>query len=299
MYTKLLSVNPQNPPKQGTIAASRRVAPGRTRRGFTLIELLVVMTVIVLMTTLAIPAFNALRGGTDFTSEVYEIAGLFDQARAYATANNTYVLAGIVEVSGAQDTTVSPQVSGTGRIAVALVASKSGMRPYQISTLSSWKTTGYNSGTALAAVSNLMPFQNIHLVDLQYNGTSPVTLPGSGGLARPAVGSYYYDLSNPNATYGTSSTWFGWPLGTTIGVNAKAQYTFLKVVEFDPQGSARFISTSNTPSYPDATPQYLEIGLQPSHGGTAAGAPAQSTNPGQIAAIQINGLTGAVHIYRP
>jgi prepilin-type N-terminal cleavage/methylation domain-containing protein len=299
MYTKLLFVNPQNPPKQGTIAASRRVAPGRPRRGFTLIELLVVMTVIVLMTTLAIPAFNALRGGTDFTSEVYEIAGLFDQARAYATANNTYVLAGIVEVSGAQDTTVSPQVSGTGRIAVALVASKSGMRPYQISTLSSWKTTGYNSGIALAAVSNLMPFQNIHLVDLQYNGTSPVTLPGSGGLARPAVGSYYYDLSNPNATYGTSSTWFGWPLGTTIGVNAKAQYTFLKVVEFDPQGSARFISTSNTPSYPDATPQYLEIGLQPSHGGAAAGPPAQSTNPGQIAAIQINGLTGAVHIYRP
>ena len=46
-------------------------------------------------------ALHTIRGGTDFTSEVYEIAGLFDQARAYATANNTYVLAGIDEVSSA------------------------------------------------------------------------------------------------------------------------------------------------------------------------------------------------------
>ena len=90
-----------------------------------------VVGIIVLVSSLAIPAFNVIRGGTDFTSEVYEIAGLFDQARAYATANNTYVLAGIEEVSSAQDTTANPQVAGTGRIAVAILASKSGTRPYQ------------------------------------------------------------------------------------------------------------------------------------------------------------------------
>ena len=147
-----------------------------------------------------------------------------------------------------------------------------------------------------------MPFQNIHLVDLQYTVASPLTLPTSGNMFRPALGSPYYDLSNTNTTYGTSTTWFGWPLGTIITVNGspRPQYAFQKVVEFDPQGSARFISASNTSSYPDAVPQYLEIGLQPSHGGVAAGPPAnQATNPGQIAAIQINGISGAVRIYRP
>src|ERR1700683_5155425 len=110
-----------------------------SRKAFTLIELLVVVGVIALMTAAAVPAFNALRGGADFTSQVYEIAGLFDQARSYATANNTYVLAGIKEVSAAYDTSVNPQVSGTGRIAVALIASNSGTRPYNPNSLVSWR----------------------------------------------------------------------------------------------------------------------------------------------------------------
>lgn len=272
-------------------------------RGFTLIELLVVVAVIVILTALAVPAFNAIRGGTDFTSEVYEIAGLMDQARAYATANNTYVLAGIDEVSGAQDTTVSPQASGTGRVAVALVASRIGTRPYEYwlynagNSLLNWRTTGYGTGTAFVAVTNLMPFQNIHLVDLQYNGATALTLPTSGSMYRPTLASYYCDLSNP--TYGVSPAYFfGWPLGTYISPNGtpKAQYTFETAVEFDPQGTARFISSKSSTTYPDAVVPYLEIGVEATKGGGAA---AVSGSNGEIAAIQINGITGAVHIYRP
>jgi len=274
---------------------------------FTLIELLVVVAIIVVMTTLAIPAFNAIRGGTDFTSEVYEIAGLFDQARAYATANNTYVLAGIDEVSSAQDTSANPQVSGTGRVAVALFASKSGMRPYQAFIVPpyswlQWRSSVYGAGAAFIPVTNLMAFQNIHLVDLQFNGASQLSIPTSGPMARPPLTSYYCDLSNTTtaANSGPSSTWFAWPQGTKLNGTPAPQYTFKAVVEFDPEGSARIIYQNNSISYPDAIAPYLEIGLQPSKGGVVAGPPQnQATNPGQIAAIQINGITGAVHTYRP
>ncbi len=270
--------------------------------GFTLVELLVVVGVIVLLTGLAIPAFNAIRGGTDFTSEVYNITGMLDQARAYAMANNTYVLAGITEVSANQDTGACPQVSGTGRIAIAIVASKTGMRPYQSllpNNLATWPASLYASGTAFIPVGTVMTFPNLHMVDLQYNGNSALSLPASGNMARPALGAYgyYYDLPNVS---GSSSTQFAWPLGTSIAFPpvSPTKYAFSKVIEYDPQGSARIISASNSASYPDAVPLYIEIGLEPSAGGVVASQPSNQ-NTGQLAAIQINGISGAAHIYRP
>ncbi len=272
---------------------------------FTLVELLVVVAVIVLMTGLAIPAFNAIKGGTDFTSEVYNVAGTYDQARAYAVANNTYVLAGIAEVSASVDSSATPQVTGTGRIAMAVIASRTGTRPYQSlfpGSLISWNSSVYGTGAAFLAVTKLFVLPNLHLVDLQYNGTTPLqNLPTSGAMARPSLGAYSYDLSN-SVTQVASwfSAQFAWPLGTKLSGTPQNQYKFVKVVEFDPQGTARVITQANTTSYPDAVPQYIEIGLQPAHGAAAAGPPAsQSNNAGQIAAIQITGISGATHIYRP
>jgi hypothetical protein len=142
-----------------------------------------------------------------------------------------------------------------------------------------------------------MTFQNIHLVDLQYNSASPVTPPSKGTMDRPALTSVYCDLSNSSYT-GSLPYWFGWPLGSQIklGGTPVPQYTFRMAVEFDPQGSARFIVNSISTTYPDAIAPYLEIGLQTAHGGGAA---AVNGATGEIAAIQINGITGAVHIYRP
>ncbi len=255
----------------------------------------------VVLMTLAVPAFNAIRGGTDFTGEVYNMAGMLDEARAYAMANHTYALAGIVEVSSAQDSSASPQISGTGRIAMAIIASKNGTRPYQSllpNSLSSWQSPSpgvYGTGSAFIPVTALITFPNLHLVDLQYNGLSSIAPPSSGNMARPALGTngYYYDLSNAG---GSSSTLFAWPLGQTLA--GPSQYVFSKVIEYDPEGSARIISTANSASYPQAVPLWIEIGVEPSHGSSASGPPA-GQNSGEIAAIQINGISGASHIYRP
>jgi prepilin-type N-terminal cleavage/methylation domain-containing protein len=299
---------------------SKTLCVRRQRQGFTLVELLVVVGVMAIMMTIAVPAFNAIRGGTDFTSEVYDISGMLEQARSYAMANNTYVLAGIIEVSSTLSSSAASQpgvAAGAvgGRIAMAAIASTTGMRPYIISSniKNTWQS-GYGTGLNIAASANvagggfvpvtkLASFQNIHLVDLQYGASQP---PGSGGMARPVV-SQYYDI--PNALC-YSAAGFGWPLGTHIfNGTPTSQYIFNspsnttpKVIEFDPQGSARIITTQGPGGTPllDAIPQYIEIGLQPSHGTVASGPPAsQVNNPGQIAAIQIDGMTGAIRIYRP
>jgi Tfp pilus assembly protein FimT len=268
--------------------------PSTRAMGFTLVELLLAVAVMVVMMRLAIPAFNAIRGGTDFTSEVYDIAGTFEQARSYAMANNTYVLAGMFEAPASLSTSANPQTSGTGRITIVEVASETGTRPYNVTNLGAWssqygtglRTTNTSGGFMTAA--KPMQYQNIHLVDLQ----TPSAPPSSGNMARPTqsfqASNYIYDIPNANCV---AANQFEWPLGARLN---SGQCLLTKVIEFDPQGAARVINTT----YQDAIPEYIEIGLQPCHGSIAT--PVSSNqNTGQIAAIQIDGMSGAIHIYRP
>src|SRR6478672_6522597 len=103
-------------------------------RGFTLLELLIVVGIIGLLLVLIAPAFTYIKGGTDVASAAYTIKGVLDTARTYAKTNNTYTWVGFKEVDVSQDSSVSPQLSGTGRVAMAIVASKDGTRGYDITS---------------------------------------------------------------------------------------------------------------------------------------------------------------------
>src|SRR5438874_1523545 len=116
---------------------------------FTLIELLIVVGIIGVLLVLIAPAFTSMKSGTDVTSAAYTIKGVLDTGRTYAKANNTYVWVGFEEVDVSQAASVSPQMSGIGRVAIAIVASKDGTRGYDITnpslpTPSAW--TSYNNG---------------------------------------------------------------------------------------------------------------------------------------------------------
>jgi len=119
----------------------------------------------------------------------------------------------------------------------------------------------------------------------------------------------YFDVANSQCV---SSTPFGWPLGTQVNGTPASQYPFgaqgastgaNTVIEFDPEGSARIITSggpggsgSSNPVL-DALPQEIEIGLEPARGSYAVVPVSGET--GQIAAIQIDGMSGSVHTYRP
>jgi prepilin-type N-terminal cleavage/methylation domain-containing protein len=261
---------------------------------FTLVELLTVMAVIVLIVSLAGPAVNALKGAGDVDKAVYDIAGVIQVAAAYAKSNNTYVYLGLEEVGESQSSGATPQVVGIGRVAIALVAAKDGTRGYQLSDLSN----GINLATFqadLASVGNVQVFDNLHLADLlgTSTGGAPV-LPTTGNMVRPALtsdatsGFGYYNLADSNCVSVTS---FAYPLGTTASTG---RYYFQKVIQFDSQGVARIQTATDA----DTITSRMEIGLQQTHG---ASAPAL-TPPvarGNVAAIQIDGVTGAARIYRP
>ena len=273
----------ESPPAFGPRARGRP-----TFHGFSLVELLVVIAIITILTVVAIPAFNSIKGGSDITKAAYDVAGVLDNARAYAMANNTFVYVGIAEVDSAADPSASPQTNTIspavgGRVVVATVASKDGTRGYDVtsSTLPSpacWDN--YNNGANFVAIGKLHRFENVHMT------ASFLDIPNSVGTSRPTVsggtGGTGYILGSATCT---SVTPFDWPLGKAIGAG---QYSFAKVINFDPQGVPRIQTATNT----DALVQNMEIGLWPARGKTV---PAKAN----AAAIQINGITGATRIYRP
>jgi prepilin-type N-terminal cleavage/methylation domain-containing protein len=265
-------------------------------RGFTLVELLVVMSIMIIMMALAVPSISKFKDARDVSQAVYEIAGLLEQARSYAMANNTYVFVGLTEVDSSVSASVTPQVSTGqspyGRVAVAVVASKDGTRGYNVNIYNgtgdtsgngSWMAN-YHNGANLVAIGKLQHFDNLHIADL---GTPPP----SGSMARPLASTaadISYVLGNPECI---ALTPFSWPLGTTLHAG---QYYFQSVVNFDPQGVARMQSPSNV----DDIAQWMEIGLQQTHGNLLPPKPSNQAI-GNQAVIQIDCMTGEPHIYRP
>lgn len=211
-------------------------------------------------------------GASSLNKSTSVIANLLAQARAYAMGNNTYVYVGFLEAS-------SPQApsSNTGLIVAAIVASQDGTRPYQ-------NTPGLIPGSDLIAVSKLTYFDNLHMA-------SAGSLSTSGNMARPSAANStgFVDLSSSSVSTTVSFQWplTGIPLYTFGGTGGT---TGNNVVEIDPQGVAR-IQTGNT--YSSTIPSYIEIGLLPTHGGTV------NTTSANQAAIQIDGMTGAVSTYQP
>lgn len=280
----------------GPAAPRRPVAPRievngnlAVRRGaFTLLELLVVMAIMVAIMALVVPAFSSLKSGNDVTKAAYDIAGALNHARAYAMANATYVFVGIAEVDASVDSSAKPQLTTGatphGRVALAIVASKDGTKHYTDAAFgqgSDWQANysdsskpEYNGGH-LMAISKLQQFQNLHLA------SSPLPS-SSASMARPAVTGFCL-LGNATSI---SQTPFTWPLGSSLA--GGYQYRFDKVIEFDPQGVARIIDSTGG----NAIVRWIEVGLQQAHGNLVSSSP-------NGAAIQIDGMTGAIRIYRP
>jgi type II secretory pathway pseudopilin PulG len=235
------------------------------RGAFSLIEMLTVVGIIVAMMMLAGPAFQAMKRSGDVTQGAYSISGTLEQARAYATANNTYAWVGFFE----EDISAPEGTAGVGRIILSVVASKDGTRVYSEGNVDPVAPADFPPGRLLQ-IGTLVKLEHTHLETL-----------GAGDVTRPSVPASGYQVAAADFAKRDSTTnraTFGYPLGGT-GI-----YTFSKIIQFSPQGDATKVVDTLTP--------WMEIGLRPTHGTVI------DTYTTNVVAIQVSGIAGQVQVYR-
>jgi len=232
---------------------------------FTLLELLIVIGIMSLLMTLLSPVVGAFKGSGDINKASGDIQGILEQARSYAMANKTYVYAGLKEVD-----VITANPSGIGRVGIAVIASLDGTQP--------WSSTNANI-TPSATITNTMLISKLRYFDnLHITNTGSLTS-GTNMTSRPSDSVLDLSTSTSKVTFNYSNASSG------------ANYPFTQVIEFDPRGVAR-VQTNPSPDT-SINSTYIEIPLVPCRGNQAL------TTPANQAAIQIDGITGAVRVYRP
>jgi prepilin-type N-terminal cleavage/methylation domain-containing protein len=228
-------------------------------RAFTLLELLVVIAIIAILMVLVAPAFTTRKNADDVTKAAYQVTQILEQARTFAIANDTYVFVGFLE-------------QNQGHILISIVASKNGTRIYS-DTLNDPPPL---NGALLTQISNLIRIDNSHLERLADAAITRTDIPQDQyhvGHADFAKRVQFDGSMIPN------NTTFSYPLTGT------AQYTFTKIIQFNPQGDATKIVDTPT--------RTIEIGLRPTHGAVI------DNTSRNLVAIQLVGITGRNKMYRP
>jgi len=234
-----------------------------------------------LLISLTAPAWVGILGNRSQSAAADGIGDTLERARAYAMGNNTHVFVGVAEYDASRPPSAALQTAGIGRVVIVTVASRDGTPHYDVAN-QLW--TG--DGTTLVAISKPLVFENIHLADYTPTpGTQTPPMTGKGSMLRP--------IYTPNYGVGSSqfasSTTFNYPLTGTV------RYRFSKVIDFDSKGVARVINF-NTPNT-DVIPATIEIDLQLTHGNSTPAAPSD-TAPLNYVAVQCDGVTGTIRVFR-
>ncbi|HEY8964958.1 MAG TPA: prepilin-type N-terminal cleavage/methylation domain-containing protein [Candidatus Methylacidiphilales bacterium] len=244
-------------------------------KAFTLVELLVVVALMGILLSLAVMGLQGVRNSGGIQSAVATLSGTLETARSYALAHQTYAYVGVFEADAMQPSLPETQEKGVGRLFVAVVATKDGTPGYNTYTGPSGWTMAYDGGTNLSAVVSMKVVPGIHLADLSQRT--------AGGMRR-TVPVAPAPLTGDTAP---SETPFSWPVGSSLG---GGKVNFDLVLQVSPRGTVSFLQGADGPP-----PTAIEIGLQPCHGNTVP----PSSDKGDCAAVQIDGINGSVTVYQP
>ncbi len=245
---------PETPPSHGK---RRKVFTA----AFTLVELLAVIAVIVMLLSFTLPL---MRGGNPMTKAGWDIAGVIEQARAYAQSQNTYVWLAFHD----------GDASGTNRVSVFALASLDGTR-------SPYTTQGQANTTNVTLIDKVRFFENVSYASSNSYATHFSTYGGNpGGTA----------VTESNITTASDADLLTADMPKNSGNSgAKFPLASVKVLLIDPSGSISMPNSSTMANY-------FDLRLVPMRGTSVSLADGGAPNDSAI--VRIYSLGGRVKVIR-
>jgi prepilin-type N-terminal cleavage/methylation domain-containing protein len=272
------------------IASKMRPSPPRSEaRAFSLVEMLTVIVIVTILMGLAVSSLKR-NPATDVTNAAYQIVKTLELARSYAVANHTYTWVGFFEEDPTKGT-ATQAASGLGRLVISVVASRDGTCIFNEAAAETTATTTPQvtplDPARLLLVNKLIKLESIHICTPGSVNSTFSQRPGALVASKDRVGLSSSDapllFTFPYPLSGTARYTFGIrPAPSTTGGSAPSGS-----VMFNPQGEV----ISDAGPVPGVAP-CKEIAIQAVRGTT----PIEATN---VAAIDINGITGIATLYRP
>lgn len=234
-----------------------------------------VIVIVLVMAALTIPAIRGLTEADSFNGSLSQIAGILEQARAYATGQNTYVWVAFYPV-----TSTAVNASGGDQLFVAVFASSDGTNPLSNSlgvTAASYVVPSNVLGTNVSQVFKVSRFKQIRLA-------MATTSNGYTYFSQSQIASLPSLSTTPSAPAQQPQLLYVLNAhGITLG-NQTPPSTLappVSIVQFSPQGSAQVAQN---------LADEIEIDFEPMSGSVV--------DTKNLAALRINGLTGLTTIYR-
>ena len=126
---------------------SQSVGIKTKKYAFTLVEMLAVISIIVILSVFAVPAFNSILGGRGISKGVNDVTNILEMARAEAMSRRTYVYVGFANVTNADGNSelrIGAALAPDGSLAVTS-AQQAALRPIsKVIKISNLKSVDYN-----------------------------------------------------------------------------------------------------------------------------------------------------------
>lgn len=160
-------------------------------RGFSLVEMLTVLAIVGILSAISVPAIQSINQGSDAANATIKLTTFLDQARQYATANNTYVYISVLSDTSTNDVRVAAVASKDGTDVASTLSLGNNADLLSRVLVLKGMTTANKDAVSITTIPRPNPVDSVAVIDEATGAPATVTI-GSGANQKTYPVSFWF-----------------------------------------------------------------------------------------------------------